>query len=202
MILLLGSFTTISSELSFFEGSMVGRYGCFVSETINLEHTNVVNLTLSIGVNGVNTESPYYNCGLTERMARIRCQIPVQNHEEIRQMDRPTMYSNLSDDDWDHYSQWYIFLLIWLVTFTITLRSQNTEVVFTLEAETDIIDLSTNSSEITTVSESASFNYLVQSHYTSTLAQDLMTVGIYLIGAGSIAVIIVMVVKLIPKKPG
>ena len=200
VILLLGSFFTIPAETTRLEGSMVGIYGFGVSESTDSIYPNTVNLTLTGGIDGINHESPYYNCGVTERLMTIKCQGPRQDQEEIRHLNKLLVFSISSDEYRPAYGQWYYFLIALVTTFTINLQNGDNEVTFTIETETDIIDFSTNSSEITSVNESVSFNYVVQTNYTNTLIRDLLPVGIFLTGVAATGIIIIAAAKIIPTK--
>jgi hypothetical protein len=202
VILILSSFTSTPAVTKNLVGTMVGHYEIGITEMTDQQNPNIVNVSLSIGVNGVNSGSPYYNCGMTERLTTVKCQIPEQDYEESHDLDRTLMYSILGGEYEPQYGRWYIFLILLLVEFTIDLQSRDTQVAFTLETETDIIDLSANSSEVATMTESVSFIYRVHARYTNTMmSPTLLTSGASILGIGiTVLLIVIAARRILPDK--
>ena len=179
---------------------MVGYYQFEISETSDLEHQNIVNLTVLIGVNGANPGSPYYNCGVMERIATVICRIPEQSYMEKYQLDTPLMHSKLSNEYKPEVGRWYCFRTALLVTFSITLQRGENVVTFTVETETDLADSTPNSSRTTTVTESASFNYYVKTGYTSKSILGSTSLEVYFIAVSITVVFIIASTKILPKE--
>jgi hypothetical protein len=174
---------------------MVGHYQVFISEDSELRKPNDVNLSLTIGVTGVNSQSPHYDSGMSERLVRVSCNIPEQDFEESRLLNIIFMYSVLGGEYEPQYGRWYLFRTLLTVEFTIILLGLETQVTFTLETETDVTDLETNSSDHTTITESVSFDYRIQTNYTNTLMPTMLMTGGYISGIGITVFIIAMAAK-------
>jgi hypothetical protein len=202
VILLLGNIAAVPAERRVLVGSMVGYYGVEITESKDQRNPNFVNLTLSLWVEGVNTESCYYNCGMSEKLTIAKCEIPDQGTEVIQHVDRALMYSVRVSGEYDRkLGKWYIFSDTFEVVFLITLQSPDTQVDFSLETETGFINYSTLSNEVSTANESVSFDYEVKTKYLSNLNPDIMTAGVYFSGLGISIVIIAMTArKIIPEE--
>jgi hypothetical protein len=179
---------------------MVGYYDFEVSETSDLEHQNIVNLTVTISVTGANPGSPYYNCGMIERIAAVECRIPEQGYVETYQLGIPLMHSKLSNEYKPEVGRWFWFRTALLVTFPITLQRGENTVIFTVETETDLAESTANSSRTSTASESIAFNYFVKTVYTSRSILRPFSLGIYFTAVSIAVVFIIASTKILPKK--
>ena len=198
MLILLGSLNTILAETTILEGSMVGKYQFEVSEKSDIERPNIVNLTLTGEIIGVNRESPYYNCGVAERLMAVKCRIPEQSYAQIHHLDRTMMYNSRYMDYDPNFGRWFCFLTASVFTFSITLQGEDSVVTFTIETETDFIDPASNSSQ--TVSESASFNYFVQTDYSYVLRLESFFTREYLAVFIIVIIFIVALTKILPEE--
>jgi hypothetical protein len=197
VFIILGSCNAIPADSIILEGSMVGQYQFEVSEVCEVEHPNIVNLTLTGGVVGVNRDSSYYNCGIAERLMMAKCRILEQQHEEICHLDRTMMYdADMMGYD-PQFGRYYCFLDTFAITFSLTLQSGNSVVTFTIVTETDFADPVSNSSE--TISESASFNYIVQTEYSYVLSLDAFSTTQYLAMFGIAVIVILAMTKILPE---
>jgi hypothetical protein len=179
---------------------MVGYYDFEVSETSDLHYQNIVNLTVTISVSGANPTSPYYNCGMIERIATVECRIPEQGYVETYQLGTPLMHSKLSNEYKPDVGRWLWFRTALLVTFPITLQRGENTAIFNLETETDLAESTANSSRTSTVRESVSFNYFVKTGYTSTSILGLFSLGVYFTAVSITVVFIIGSTKILPKK--
>ena len=200
VILLLTGFSSTPVQRVILEGSMVGFYDFEVSETSDSEYQNIVNLTVTISVTGANPDSPYYNCGMIERIATVECRIPEQGYVDKHQLGTPLMHSKLSNEYKPEVGRWVWFRTALLVTFPITLQKGENTVIFTVETETDLADSTTNSTRTTTVSESASFNYFVKTGYTSTSILGSFSLGAYFTAVSIAVVLVIASTKILPKE--
>ncbi|UCE09484.1 MAG: hypothetical protein JSW61_11005 [Candidatus Thorarchaeota archaeon] len=172
------------------EGRMVGVYGAFVNEYWDGDDPNNVTLELSIGMNGINEDSPYYNCGITERLKAARMEVPDQGLIATNQLGWTVAHSNLSSMYQPPPGErWYPFLLAFLTNFSLTTRPGDNLISFTVECGTLIV----NDSGYFTVTESASFDYLI--HIESNGMNGLSPTAIS-IGVSSVVIVILAVVEL------
>ncbi len=110
--------------------------------------SQTVTLELGIGMNGISDESPYYNCGLSERLMAVWFEVPDQGLVVTNQLGRTLAVSNLSGSRYEPRlgERWYPYLLAFLMNFSLTTHPGNNEANFVFEFEIVMLDTSDNES--------------------------------------------------------
>lgn len=174
LVLILGGFYAASNHY-LLEGSMVFSFGVDVNEYWDSDNPNGVTLQLMCAIGGINEESPHYNCGLSQRVGAITLEVPEQELVNRSEVNWEMGVSNLSSEYPAPGVQWYPFLLVWLINFSLMLDPGDTEVRFIFEFETDTIDPEQTYPDIITVTDSVSFTHLIHLNETNTSTSTMTT---------------------------